>query len=107
MNEDSWLEAAYEDRNGGDVDTAGMGYPYESVFHDEEPEQPVSCSRDWMDSPCSGKLIFRTTSGGFPDAMCEHHLEALQDSLDAIAERYPEIGHPEYCTCYGCSDGSY
>ena len=22
MNEDDWLEAAYEDRNGGDVDTA-------------------------------------------------------------------------------------
>jgi hypothetical protein len=24
MNEDSWLEAAYEDRNGGDVDTADV-----------------------------------------------------------------------------------
>ena len=20
---------------------------------------------------------------------------------------YPEINHSDYCTCYGCSDGSY
>ena len=101
MNEDSWLEAAYEDRNGGDVDTAAtVGLPYDSYFDGE-------CSRDWMDSPCEGELIARTTAGGFPDFMCEGHLRGLQDNLDAIAERYPEIGHPEYCTCYGCSDGSY
>lgn len=95
MNEDSWLEAAYEDRNGGDVDT-----------YVEPDENPIGCSRDWMGG-CEGKLIYRITSGGFPDQMCEAHLGELLDSLDAIAQRYPEINHPEYCTCYGCSEGSY
>ena len=99
MNEDSWLEAAYEDRNGGDVDTAGMGFPYESVFEE--------CSNDWRDSPCGGELVSRITAGGYPDTICENHLSELQDNLASIAERYPEVYHYEYCTCYGCSDGSY
>lgn len=95
MHEDSWLEMAYEDRNGSDVD-----------IYDEIDDQPTSCSRSWMGG-CDGDLIFRTTSGGFPDQMCEMHLMELQDSLDATAERYPEINHPEGCWCYGCSEGSY
>ena len=95
MNEDSWLEAAYEDRNGGDVDTAATVGPWEE------------CSNDWRDSPCGGELVSRVTSGGYPDTICENHLSELQGNLAAIAERYPEIYHYEYCTCYGCSDGSY
>lgn len=97
MNEDSWLEAAYEDRNGGEVDTADLMY--------QGPEE--DCSRDWMDSSCEGELIARTTSAGFPDLMCEGHLRELQGTLDAIAQRYPEINHPDTCLCYGCADGSW
>lgn len=98
MNEDSWLEAAYEDRNGGDVDTADV-----NMWHESYEEE---CDRAWQ-GECGGDLIARTTAGGFATFTCIHHLELLQESLDAIAERYPEINHPEYCTCYGCSDGSY
>ena len=98
MNEDSWLEAAYEDRNGGDVDTADVRMWFES--YEEE------CDRTW-DGDCEGDLVSRTTAGGFHTYTCEGHLRALQATLDDIAQRYPEINHPEYCTCYGCSEGSY
>ena len=97
MNEDSWLEAAYEDRNGGEVDTSDLMY--------QGPED--DCSRYWMESPCGGALIARTTAWGFPDLTCEGHLRELQATLDDIAERYPEIYHPAFCLCYGCSDSSW
>lgn len=98
MNEDSWLEAAYEDRNGGEVDTADMRY-YSDSYEEE-------CDREW-EGDCEGELISRTTAGGFHTHTCEGHLRALQATLDGIAERYPEINHPASCTCWGCSDGSY
>lgn len=33
MNEDAWLEEAYEDRNGGDVDTANDQWDWD--IHDD------------------------------------------------------------------------
>ena len=73
MNEDSWLEAAYEDRNGGDVDTAELNGPWDE------------CSNDWRDSPCGGELVSRITAGGYPDTICENHLSELQGNLASIA----------------------
>ena len=60
------------------------------------------CDRSWQESPCDGELISRTTAGGYLSATCQQHMYELENALYAIAERYPEIHHPEYCTCYGC-----
>lgn len=65
------------------------------------------CSRDWDDDQCSGRLVWRTTSGGFRERICQGHLDGIQRTLDLIAQRYPEIYHEENCTCWGCTDGSY
>lgn len=93
MNEDAWLESAYEDRNGADVE-----------IEDSDDE---GCSRDWDDNQCSGPLIWRTTSGGFREQICQGHLDSIQRTLELIGQRYPEIYHEENCTCWGCTDGSY
>lgn len=66
------------------------------------------CDREWDDRvSCSGPLVHRTTSGGFSQMICVGHRDALEDNLAQIAERYPEINHPDGCSCWGCSDGSY
>lgn len=101
MNEDSWLEAAYEDRNGGEVDTAELAY------WDDYQDEDAECDRTWTGTRCGGEIVPRTTAGGFRTYTCEYHLCELDEQLQQIADRYPEINHPASCTCWGCSDGSY
>jgi hypothetical protein len=72
------------------------------MMDDEE-----GCSRDWDDNQCSGPLIWRTTSGGFQEQICQGHLDSIQRTLELIGQRYPEIYHEENCSCWGCTDGSY
>lgn len=60
------------------------------------------CDRSWGDSPCEGELIQRSSAGGLLTATCEKHLMELEKLLAGIADRYPEVHHPEYCTCSGC-----
>ena len=60
------------------------------------------CDRSWIDSPCGGELIERSSAGGFLTATCEKHLYELEEVLAGIADRYPEVHHPNYCTCSGC-----
>lgn len=65
------------------------------------------CTRDWQ-GPCSGEVFIRTSQSGLTVApICEGHAAELEQTLNGIANRYPEINHPELCGCYGCSDGSY
>ena len=61
------------------------------------------CDRSWQPTPCDGDLIERTSAGGFITATCEHHLFELEDALAGIAERYPEVHHPNGCLCSGCT----
>lgn len=61
------------------------------------------CSRD-HDGQCDGELILRTSRSGLTRSwICEHHLRELDERLDAIEQRYPEIHHPEHCGCRGCN----
>ena len=73
-----------------------------------EEEIEEECSRGYDGSPCSGELFTRTSrSGCTTSTICEGHAAALEDQLDQIAERYPEVNHPDGCGCWGCSEGSY
>ncbi len=64
------------------------------------------CSRDYL-GPCEGSLFIRLSRSGMTSStICEGHARQLEDELDGIAKRYPEINHPDGCGCYGCSDGS-
>lgn len=66
------------------------------------------CSRETSTSPCGGDVFLRTSRSGLTTApICEKHAAELDERLDAIERRYPEINHPDGCGCYGCSDGSY
>jgi hypothetical protein len=66
-----------------------------------------SCSRAW-EGPCEGELFTRVSRSGLTvSTICELHAGELEASLDAVAERYPEVNHLDGCTCWGCSDGSY
>jgi hypothetical protein len=56
---------------------------------------------------CEGELTYRVTAGGCPSYICGAHRDELEERLEAIARRYPEVNHPEYCGCYGCSEGSW
>jgi hypothetical protein len=68
----------------------------------------AKCSRSYDDDPCQGEVFQRTSRSGLTVSMiCEHHASELEATLDGIAERYPEINHPEGCGCWGCSEGSY
>jgi hypothetical protein len=60
------------------------------------------CDRSWEDTHCGGEIIQRVTAGGSLSYTCEAHLEALQQTLDAIADRYPEMYHQQWCECSGC-----
>lgn len=74
----------------------------------DETEVEETCSRDHEDGPCQGELFVRVSRSGLTSStICEFHAGELERSLDAIAERYPEVNHPEFCDCWGCSDGSY
>jgi hypothetical protein len=54
---------------------------------------------------CSGEVFARTSRSGLTRSwICEQHADQLERSLDAVAERYPEVNHPEYCMCPGCRD---
>lgn len=65
------------------------------------------CSREGM-SACEGELVLRESRTGLTISwMCEGHLDELERRLDDIERRYPEVNHPEYCGCWGCSEGSY
>ena len=64
------------------------------------------CDGAWRETPCEGELIDRTTAGGYLSETCEGHIYELEMALAGIAERYPEINHPEYCPCAGC-DGAW
>jgi hypothetical protein len=66
------------------------------------------CSRAYDGGPCSGELFDRVSRSGLTvSTICEGHAAWLDGILDGIAERYPEINHPDGCTCWGCSEGSY
>jgi hypothetical protein len=67
-----------------------------------------TCTRDYEDTPCSGEVFDRVSRSGLTRApICEGHAAELEQRLDGIANRYPEINHPGGCGCYGCSEGSY
>ena len=58
------------------------------------------CSRSWESTPCGGELIERLSRSGLTlTTMCENHAYLLEDALDKIENRYPEIHHPEGCPC--------
>lgn len=64
------------------------------------------CSRG--PEECAGELFERTSRSGLTTStICEAHAAELEASLDRIAERYPEVNHPDGCGCWGCSEGSY
>jgi hypothetical protein len=67
------------------------------------------CSRSYQFlTPCSGELFDRVSRSGYTvSTICEGHAAELEAELDAVARRYPEVNHPDGCTCWGCSDGSY
>ena len=67
------------------------------------------CSREgYYDIPCGGDLVLRVSRSGLTRSwICTDHEDALERALDDIERRYPEVNHPEWCGCYGCSDGSY
>jgi hypothetical protein len=77
------------------------------LFDRDGDEHEEGCSRDWDDNQCSGPLIWRTTSGGFHEQICQGHLDSIQRTLELIGQRYPEIYHEENCTCWGCSEASH
>lgn len=78
-------------------------FPYEEAMDCTSDE----CSRAW-EGPCEGELFTRVSRSGLTaSTICEGHAGELEASLDAIAERYPEVNHPEFCDCWGCSEGSY
>ena len=66
----------------------------------------MECDRAWI-GDCSGDIIPRITAGGSRTFTCEEHLAQLQEVLAGIAERYPEVNHPDVCGCYGCGEGSW
>jgi hypothetical protein len=60
------------------------------------------------DTECSGEVFLRVSRSGLTSApICERHAWELEESLDAVAERYPEVNHPAGCYCWGCSEESY
>lgn len=68
----------------------------------------MTCSRDDGTGGCGGEVFWRISRSGLTGSwMCERHALDLDARLDGIAERYPEVNHPNGCTCWGCSDGSY
>ena len=80
MNEDSWLDAAYEDRNGGDVDTADDGYGipvWECPGCGYEQDGPMwgphgycrDCYEDQIPSPYCEHGTYIGYPGG-PDYIC-------------------------------------
>lgn len=72
-----------------------------------EIETEGRCVREG-DGPCFGERFSRTSSSGLTVATyCERHALVLDAQLAKIAERYPEINHPDGCGCWGCSEGSY
>lgn len=79
-------------------------FPYEEAVDCTSEE----CSRAYQEGECQGELITRVSRSGLTvSTICEYHNGVLEASLDRIAERYPEVNHPDGCTCWGCSDGSY
>lgn len=66
-----------------------------------------TCSRS-HEGECSGELFERVSRSGLTvSTICAGHAAALENALDRVAERYPEVNHPDGCGCWGCSDGSY
>jgi hypothetical protein len=66
------------------------------------------CSRNWYATPCGGEEFTRWSRSGLTSSIiCEAHAMELEAELDGIARRYPEVNHPDGCSCWGCSDGSY
>ena len=67
-----------------------------------------TCSRSYYESECEGALFTRYSRSGLTSStICEYHARELEEELDAIERRYPEVNHPDGCGCWGCSDGSY
>ena len=86
-------------RDQDDDDCCGMCW---------EPLTEHDCSRKGDDTECGGKVVFRRSRSGLTTSwMCEAHITALDDVLDGIERRYPEMLHPDGCSCWGCSEGSY
>lgn len=66
------------------------------------------CSRNYELSACDGELFVRTSRTGLTTStICEGHADELELSLDAIAERYPEMNHHPDCSCHGCTGNPY
>jgi hypothetical protein len=74
--------------------------------HDEAVDVTgETCGREGDGTPCSGPLFDRVSRSGLTvSTICEGHAAELEQRLDGIAERYPEINHPEFCDCHGCRD---
>lgn len=69
-----------------------------------EIELEEGCTRAHQ-SACEGETFLRTSRSGLTVApICEGHAAELERDLDAVAERYPEVNHPEFCDCHGCRD---
>lgn len=63
------------------------------------------CSRAGDGFACEGELFDRVSRSGLTvSTICEGHAWSLEEQLDEIAERYPEVNHPEFCDCHGCRD---
>jgi hypothetical protein len=66
---------------------------------DREPE----CSTGRVFGECRGEVFARTSRSGMTRSfICEGRAQELDEALDAIERRYPEINHPDYCDCAGC-----
>lgn len=84
-----------------------MSYFTDLALLAEDHTDIHECSRSW-EGPCQGPLEVYTSHSGITRSwMCEGHIWALEDRLAEIAQRYPEVNHPEGCGCWGCSEGSY
>lgn len=59
-----------------------------------------------IDGPegCSGETLYRMSLSGTWQSYprCDHHWYLRTEQQHELAERYPEMYHPEYCTCPGC-----
>jgi len=54
---------------------------------------------------CGGNVFMRTSRSGLTVApICEQHCVELETRLDEVAQRYPEVNHPDGCLCRGCID---
>lgn len=74
----------------------------------DEAELPHCTRGGILGDPCMGETFWRTSRSGITvSGICERHADELERGLDDIERRYPEVNHPDSCSCWGCSEGSY